>query len=121
MLDDRFIAISLSKPRRFHGHSWNPIFRVLAPNRLICRHFETFCTREQLLAMQKVEGSRLLRAGPKPDPRRTGTFIRLVESPLLQGIRSFGLLTACEGDAEGHGFDRSGESGFNLLHAPPDC
>jgi hypothetical protein len=31
MVDDRFIVISLSKPLRFRGNSWNPIFRVLAP------------------------------------------------------------------------------------------
>jgi hypothetical protein len=57
MVADRFIVISLSKPLRFRGNSWNPIFRVLASNRLICRHFETVWTTEQLLAMQKVEGS----------------------------------------------------------------
>jgi hypothetical protein len=57
MVDDRFIVISLPKPLRSRGNSWNPISRVLAPNPLICRHFETFWTREHLLAMQKVEGS----------------------------------------------------------------
>ena len=57
MVDDRFIVSSLSKPLRSRGNSWNPISRVLAPNPLICRHFEPFWTREQLLAMQKVVGS----------------------------------------------------------------
>jgi hypothetical protein len=57
MVDDRFIVVSLSKSLRSRGNSWNPISRVLPPNPLICRHFETFWRREQLLAMQKVEGS----------------------------------------------------------------
>jgi len=61
MVDDRLIVISLSKPLRSRGNCWKPISRVLAPNPLICRRYETFWTREQLLGMQKVVGSNPIR------------------------------------------------------------
>jgi len=94
------------------------------------------CEAERLLAMQKVEGSnpfsrspgrqegrkaafaglfrvcsrlvRLLRAGPKPDPREIDAYVRLEECGRLQGIWLVELLTPCEDDAEGHEFDPSG-------------
>ena len=51
---------------------------------------------------------RLLCAGPKPDPRQTGAYVRLEECGRLQGSWLVELLTSCEDDAEGHEFDPSG-------------
>jgi hypothetical protein len=73
MVDDRFIVISLSKPLRSRGNSWNPISRVLAPNprsRLFAGIYRQSPSPQVLLAMQKVEGSnpfsRFVKAQNKP-------------------------------------------------------
>jgi hypothetical protein len=75
--DDRFIVISLSKPLRSRGNSWNPISRVLAPNPLICRHFETVWTREQLLAHAEGRGFESLQP-LQERPAFAGLFVRAV-------------------------------------------
>jgi hypothetical protein len=47
----------LSKPLRFLGNSWKAIVALVRRNPHICRDFGARWRREQLLAMQKVEGS----------------------------------------------------------------
>jgi hypothetical protein len=55
--DADLIVISLSKPTPFRGNSWKPILAFIGQKRLICRYFGAFWKRQQLIAMQKVEGS----------------------------------------------------------------
>jgi hypothetical protein len=104
--------------------------------RLICRHFRPITGVELLLAMQKVVGSNPISRFAKglhlqvffvravggcvcfaPDRNRTrgkAAVHSTRRKRLFAGNSgSFELLTSCGGNAEGHEFDPSGESGFS--------
>jgi hypothetical protein len=57
MVDNSLIVSSLSEPMRSRGNSWKAIVAHMRRNTRICRYFGALWRREQLLAMQKVEGS----------------------------------------------------------------